>query len=81
MSASNIKNVYPTKEEITAIRVSLPNGYGKAVQAKLKEKGEDRSLDYIYNVMSGCFRNVNTMAAVIEYRNELRQKLQIEPEQ
>lgn len=81
MSNPDLKNIYPSNQDIRVIRDSLPNGYGKIVQAKLKEKGEERSLDYIYNVMACRFKNVNVMAAIIEYRKELKEKLQIDPEQ
>jgi len=81
MTASNIKNVYPSKEDLRQMRDDLPNGWCKKIAEKLKEKNEIRSWDYISNVMAGRFKNINVVAAVIEYRKEIKNLLTEEPNQ
>ena len=75
MTHINIKQAYPTKDEIQQLKSDLPRGWAVAVARKLVANGEKRDSSYVSNVMQGRYKNVNVVAAVIQYRNELNKLL------
>lgn len=72
MTNLKISKVYPSYEELDQLTGDLPRGWCKIVAEKLVQNGENRSNRYVSNVMKGLFKNINVVAAVIAYRNEVK---------